>query len=143
MRIIITIDLDDNGKVTNQKIETVEDATKIAVPAGGYHSLFGPQCSGWTKDPEYNKMFLQQQQVYANDRLRARGHLFLNDVYDMLGIARTKTGQVVGWVYTFENAIGDNFVDFGLRDSVKFKNENDEEHIMLEFNVDGNILDRI
>lgn len=60
---------------------------------------------------EYNLYFLKHQQDYANDKLRHRGYLFLNEVYDMLGIPRTKTGQVVGWVYDERNPIGDNFVD--------------------------------
>lgn len=44
-------------------------------------------------------MFLRRQQDYANEMLKARGHLFLNEVYDLLDIPRSKAGQVVGWVY--------------------------------------------
>ena len=88
-------------------------------------------------------MFLKAQQQYANDLLRARGRLFLNEVYDMLGIPKSKAGQVVGWVYDEENPVGDNYVDFGIYDLSKervrrFVN-GDERNILLDFNVDGNI----
>ena len=63
-----------------------------------------------------NLMFLRRQQDAATDRLKANGYLFLNDVYDMLGIQRTKAGQIVGWVYDEKNPIGDNYVDFGIYD---------------------------
>jgi hypothetical protein len=90
-------------------------------------------------------MFLRAQQQYANDKLRANGHLFLNEVYDMLGIPRTKAGQVVGWVYDAENPIGDNYVDFGIydihRETVRNFVNGYERTILLDFNVDGNIWD--
>ena len=78
-----------------------------------YARFFDDGCTGWTKDPEYNLMFLKDQQRYANDLLQSKGHLFLNEVYDMLGIPRTKAGQAVGWIYDEVHPVGDNFVDFG------------------------------
>lgn len=63
----------------------------------------------------------------------------------MLGIPRVKAGQVVGWIYDEENPIGDNFVDFGIYDQNRVKNRDFvngyERTILLDFNVDGNILD--
>ena len=101
---------------------------------------------GWTKDPEYNLMFLRQQQNYANEKLKVNGHLFLNEVYDMLGIPRSKAGQVVGWIYDEKNPNGDNFVDFGIYDNKdgnrRFVNGY-EATILLDFNVDGVIYDLI
>lgn len=106
-----------------------------------YARFFDEYCSGWTKDPERNLYFLKQQQNWANERLKARGYLFLNEVYDMLGIPRTKAGQVVGWVYDEENGCGDNFVDFGIYDLYNEKARNFvnglERSILLDFNVDG------
>ena len=89
-------------------------------------------------------MFLKQQQVYATDMLKQRGHLFLNDVYDMLGILHSQEGAVVGWIYDEENPIGDNYVDFGIYDerNADFVNGY-ERSILLDFNVDGYILDKI
>lgn len=112
-----------------------------------YARFFDDGCKGWEKNSEYNLMFLRAQQQYANDLLRARGHLFLNEVYDMLGIERTKAGQVVGWIYDPENGSGDNYVDFGIYDINKPKARDFvngyERTILLDFNVDGSIWNLI
>ena len=137
-----TVDKDGN--------ETVEKKTICVVDPNMYSDyarIFDNGSMGWTKDPEYNLMFLKLQQNQANDRLRAQGYLFLNDVYDMLGIPRTKAGQIVGWIYDEDNPVGDNFVDFGIYDiynekACDFVNGR-ERSIVLDFNVDGNILDMI
>ena len=48
--------------------------------------------------PEYNRIFIRAQVNYMNDRLRAVGHVFLNELNDALGLPRTKDGQIFGWV---------------------------------------------
>lgn len=108
-----------------------------------YARFFDDGCKGWEKNSEYNLMFLRAQQQYANDKLQSQGYLFLNDVYDMLGIPRSKAGQVVGWIYDPVNPIGDNYVDFGIydinRQPVRDFVNGYERTILLDFNVDGNI----
>lgn len=96
----------------------------------------------WETSNEYNLMFLKAQESYANDLLRAKKRLFLNDVYEMLGMPRTKAGQVVGWVYDPEHPVGDNYVDFGLyTDNLSYSDFANglDPAILLDFNVDGNI----
>lgn len=100
----------------------------------------------WENNNEYNLMFLKAQERYANDLLKAKGRLFLNDVYEMLGLPCTKAGQVVGWVYDQENPTGDNYVDFGLyADNLSYSDFANglEPAILLDFNVDGNIWDKM
>lgn len=109
-----------------------------------YARFFDEGNSNWSKTPEYNLLFLRSQQNYANDILQARGHLFLNEVYDSLGLPRTQAGQAVGWTIS---KTGDNFVDFGIYDqgnerAREFVNGN-ERSILLDFNVDGVIMDLI
>lgn len=110
-----------------------------------YARFFDEGCDGWEKDSEYNLMYLRARQNYANDMLRSKGYLFLNDVYKMLGIQETRAGQVVGWIYDPERPNGDNFVDFGIYDGHKEAARNFvngyERTILLDFNVDGPILD--
>ena len=126
---------------------TVTETVKTMNPNlySDYARFFDEASPYWQKDPEYNLMFLRPQQQYANDLLRAKGRFILNDVYDMLGIEKTKAGQIVGWVYNPENPNGDNFVDFGIYDMSKervraFVNGY-EANILLDFNVDGIIWD--
>ena len=126
---------------------TVEEEVKVMDPNlySDYARFFDEASPYWQKDPEYNLMFLKAQQQYANDLLKARGRLFLNEVYEMLGIDKSKAGQIVGWVYDPVNPVGDNFVDFGIYDMSKervraFVNGY-EPNILLDFNVDGNVWD--
>lgn len=133
---------DENGNEV-----TTTETIKVADPNGysDYARFFDESCAAWQRDPEYNLMFLKSQQQYANDLLISRGRLFLNEVYDMLGIERTKAGQVVGWVYDTVDPVGDNFVDFGIYDmdserARAFVNGY-ETNILLDFNVDGNVWD--
>lgn len=132
-------------KKGNEKV--VKETVNVADPNlySDYARFFDDGCNGWSKDPEQNLTFLKCQQAYANEKLKAKGYLFLNDVYKMLGIPATKAGQIVGWIYDEKNPIGDNFVDFGLYDMNKpvvrdFVNGY-ERTILLDFNVDGNILE--
>lgn len=131
------------------KEEVVKKAINVADPNtySDYARLFDDGCLGWTKDPEYNLMFLKDQQRYANDRLKTKGSLFLNEVYDMLGIPRTKAGAVVGWIFDEKHPNGDNFVDFGIYDMNNEKTRRFvngyERTILLDFNVDGVIYDKI
>ena len=136
--------VDEKGKE-----KTVKKTVSVVDPNyySDYARFFDDGCTGWEKDAEYNLMFLKRQQDYANDLLKRQGYLFLNDVYYMLGIPKTKAGQVVGWVYDEKNPIGDNFVDFGIYDMYSEKARDFvngyERTILLDFNVDGNILDLI
>lgn len=95
---------------------------------------------------DYNMMFLHARQKEANDILQRQGYLFLNTVYDMLGLERSIAGQSVGWVYDPENTDYDSYVTFNIfehqRENERFI-EGYEDVILLDFNVDGDILDRV
>ena len=138
-----TVDEKTGEEKVTKKTVNVADPNNYST----YARFFDDGCTGWTKDPEYNLMFLKNQQRYANDLLKSRGHLFLNEVYDMLGIPRTKAGQVVGWIYDEEYPNGDNFVDFGIYDLYNEKARDFvngyERTILLDFNVEGDIMNLI
>ena len=126
------------------KEKKVKSTVNVANADSGYARFFDETCKGYEKDTQYNLLMLRGQQQYANDLLHARGYVFLNDVYDMLGIDRTKEGQIVGWVYNKNNEVGDNFVDFDILETNRETEDGSyEPAILLDFNVDGNILDLI
>jgi hypothetical protein len=124
-----------------------EDGTKQIIKLGDTNALspyarfFDEYSVNWQKDAEYNRLYVQCQQNYANQRLETYGHVFLNDVYDWLGIERSREGAVVGWLY---NGEGDGYIDFGMFDvsNRDFVN-GDNRSILLDFNVDGVIFDKI
>lgn len=138
------VSVDEKGKEVSTK-STVEVMDPNSYSP--YSIIFDDGNTGWDPDPELTKYFLIQQQNWANDRLKAKGHLFLNEVYDMLGAKRTKAGAQVGWVYDEKNPVGDNYVDFGIFDIYNPKSRDFvngyEKVIVLDFNVDGVILDLI
>lgn len=137
--------VDENGKETTvtKTVEVVDPNTAHSL----YSIVFCEGNTGWTRNAELNKVFLIQQQNWANDKLKMNGILTLNEVYDMVGAPRTAYGQIAGWVWTEDGTIGDNFVDFGLFDvnnekACDFINGR-EKSIILDFNCIGNILDYI
>lgn len=124
-----------NGKETQNVIDKPEFSE--------YARFFDEGCLQHTNDPEYNKTYLLCQQNYANDLLRTRGHVFLNEVYDMLGMERSKAGQVVGWVVGDD---GDGYIDFNIfegRERSRAFVNGYEQSILLDFNVSGVIYDMI
>lgn len=138
------IEIDAKGKEKEvKKTAYGVDPTTVSV----YARFFDESCVAFEKNAEYNLMFLNQQQNFANERLQSRGYLFLNDVYAMLGIPKTEAGQVVGWIYDRKHPNGDNFVDFGIPDGTKERNRafvnGYEPVILLDFNVDGYIADKL
>ena len=105
---------------------------------GPFAQIFDAACRPWEKDAELNLMFLRAQQQWANDTLRSRGWLFLNEVYERLDIDPTPVGQHAGWIYDPEYE-GDDFVDFGFCD-VHRRSSRDfvnglEPVVILDFNA--------
>ena len=137
---------DEEGVETHKSVKVMDPN----VPGYSiYARFFDDLSSEWSKNPEENMAFLIQTQSVFNDILTTQGYVFLNDVYAALGLPKTKIGQQVGWV----KGLGDNYIDFGIMDvytvpdyaaSAKRRFVNGLENvILLDFNVDGYILDAI
>lgn len=129
--------VDEQGQLTT--------VTRVSPDEPSMYARFFDQYSDcWSKEPEYNYAWLIGQQNWFNNLLQLRGHVFLNEVYVALGLPKTEAGQVVGWVLSKND--GDNYVDFGIFDDNQkardFVNGR-EGAILLDFNIDGVIYDRI
>lgn len=99
----------------------------------------------WDPNEDYTSQNLAAVQLWANRRLERKGHLFLNEVFDQLGLSRTREGAVVGWL---KNGEGDNYVSFGDFDASIYRVPSDDytrvdSNFILDFNVDGVIWDKI
>lgn len=133
---------DENGeeKTVEKEVEVISDS--LTSP---YAKFFDESSRNWKKDANYNLMFLRRIESMMNDRLKAYGYVFLNDVYDALDILRTPEGQVIGWVYDPNNKNLQNHISFGIYDTNR-KQVRDfvngvEKVVLLDFNPDGNIMD--
>ena len=123
-----------------------DDSESSVRPSGSpYRMYWGSDTSAeWNRDYSISKMTLTATQNYYNQVLQSRGHVFLNEILDALGLERTPAGQIVGWIYGGD---GDSFIDlFTLSEEV------DEEDVIhgtintawwLDFNVDGPVYDMI
>jgi len=127
----------ETGK--EKKVKTMANVVNPA-DLSDYAHFFSPS-RYLASDHDYNMMFLRAEQNYANDKLTSRGYLFLNEVCERLGLPITKAGQVVGWVKNSEKS--DGFVDFNIREIGRDVDGRYESDILLDFNVDGPILDLI
>ena len=137
----------ESGKKPNSD-KYIDCVNQPEIEASQYSRFFDSGSCEFQKDPEYNMMFLRRQQDYANELLRTRGYLFLNEVYDLLDIPRSKAGQIVGWIFDKDHPEneGDGYVDFGLYNGSEANRRfvNGEEYnILLDFNVDGVIYDKL
>jgi hypothetical protein len=107
--------------------------------------FFDESNDNWTQDPTANKMFLTGVQAHMNRLLQIRGHVFLFEVYDALGLPRRSETIPTGWLY--DNPDGDGYVDFGFMTDPSpqaslFRNGG-ERSVRLNFNIDGVIWDKI
>lgn len=136
--------VDENGEESKKtsKVKTAE--------VSDFSVVFDKMNPYWENDPSYNRMFLRQQEQYANDLLKAKGYLTLYEVYKAIGVdeivspEQLKASLVVGWIYNLKSPSGDNYVDFGLQDAyIKAKNNEHNPAILMDFNVDGNIYNML
>lgn len=137
------VEMDENGKNQKKKVDVENTSSDMINPNDDAVRFFDETNPNWDKNPSFTMMWLKGQQNILNDILHTRGHVFLNEVFDALGFPHTPQGAVLGWVSDGD----DGYIDFGLydqnKDSVRRFVNGLDNVIMLEFNHDGVILDRI
>lgn len=140
--LVTNEEVDENGKKKKTKEPVENFDTKLVNPSDTAR-FFDESNPNWDPNPNFNLMFLKGMQNRLNDILHTRGHLFLNEVYDALGFAHTTEGAVLGWIM----GAGDDYVDFGLyddtRENVRRFINGQDNIVLLDFNHDGVIFDKI
>lgn len=125
-----------NGKISKKELVTLDPSSAAALT---YY--FNESSASWVPDPGYNQTMIDGTERWANVVLDRQGHLFLNEVFDMMGLPHTMEGQVLGWV---KEDLGNNdtFVSFGHHADGEFLAGYTKD-VMLNFNIHGPILDLI
>lgn len=119
---------DENGKT-----KKVKSVAEISEP-DGYRAFFFDELSpSYTKDRDYNLMWLKSQQAFMNDKLRAKGYVFLNEVKEMLGYPPSKDGQMAGWIWDPYDAAKQDVIDFGIIQTGRQGEDSVEPAILLAF----------
>lgn len=110
-----------------------------------YSRIFDAKSWKWESNPEIANLVLRAQENYFNHLLQTCGHVFLNDVYDALGLEKSAAGQFVGWIMASDEDgyVGDGYIDFGIKDPEKTSRFDVDGRFVLNFNVDGVIFDKI
>lgn len=129
--------IDENGK----KKKVKETVTVSEGKESGYMRYILRTNPNFDSDSSFMQLFVNAQQSWANDLLRAKGHVTLNEVYRLLGLSDTKAGMVVGWIYDRKNPKGDNYIQFEVTRTMIPSDIDGELEVAyaIDFNVDGNI----
>lgn len=139
-----------NEPVTPNAEKVTEEAKQTS-----YKFVFSKQNSKkWSGEFWCDLMFLRGMQNLFTDKVKANEPVVLNDVLDVLGFEKTPGGAVTGWI----KGNGDNMVDFGIEgideswnarnevlryDPRLIYHEDGKCDIVLEFNVDGIVWDKL
>lgn len=134
--------IDEDGKVHKQMKNTkyipADNVSRNPFLMGAYTYIWdnGSSCEFDDNDPFWNKNFLSQAQEWARNLIIARsdsatntpGYLFLDEVLKALGMELSRADnefeRSAGWLYfpNGDNPYGDNFVDFGLMETMRDPN---------------------
>lgn len=135
--------------------ETIKEYKDVAMQhTSPYTCIFDETVDTWQPDNMLNRNYLFLMEQAANKRLRTQGHLFLNDVLASIGThggvtMKTPEGQIVGWIYDPNDPSKQSHVDFGVTNYIKGEDalnsfiDGGERSVMLRFNCDGPIIDKI
>ena len=141
-----TEDFEEEKTLKNGDKKTVTKKVKVMSDIQGhseYSRFFDSSCPNHCETAEYNLSFLTNLQDWFNRELRRKGFIFLNEVYEKIGVDLSHAGQEVGWIY--DKNIEEK-IDFGI---FSYKEANRrfvngyEPVILLDFNVDGVIIDKV
>ena len=133
---------DEEGKkkkVKNQEV-FVDDPN-------GYAFYFDETCQPlYTGNMDLDESNLKRIQSYLTDLLYARGpkgHVFLNEVHDMVCHKRNTIGQFAGWLGGDRGK--DGYIDLRIQRVMAWDEDAKKyvEKLLIDPNVDGNIVDYI
>lgn len=136
---------DENGNTKKEKVEAlVVDPEKSNISR--YAIRFTPEFSGEAyPDVNNNLMILKSCERTWNAVLPSRKKVYLNEIYQELGIDETWESRMVGWDYDADN-FGDGKIRFDITEVI-VRDDNDplgyHKELIVDFNVDGDIVHKL
>lgn len=112
-----------------------------------YAQKFDPIKACGTAVPYYVDSFIQREESFLDDQLKAYGHLYLNEARRQFYLEEDDAGQLVGWLFDphkVKDGDRDNYVKV-IKKEILVKDENDQwvSEIWIDFNVDGVIFGKM
>lgn len=135
-------DLTKDNPMTEEQQKTYRISDDTEISPSLYAVFFDETCTNYSDDPDFNKNTLILLQARFNERLRRVGYVYLNEIYEALGVEKTEAGHDMGWRYAPHdpNHEGANTIDFNMWDIRSKANRRFingyEPIILLDFNVD-------
>ncbi len=143
---------DKDGKETKVKEVTRDKKSKYDTHMDITRFFDEVNAAGtYSRDAWANRAFILGIEQWANNRLVTRGYVYLNEVYEKLGVPESEAGHHLGWVYKdhskddlqkHHNRIVISFVGADGQPATDFEN-GIEPSVLLDFNVDGYIDNQI
>ena len=132
---------DENGEE-----KTVTESVDIVKPDESMYMRYITKTNTevWSRSEAALEHLLTMKQTVLNNMLKAKGRVTLNEAYHELGFKECADGMVVGWVCEPNNPVGDNYIQLTVK-KVMLLNEYGKNELAyaVDFNVDGNIYDRL
>ena len=151
----VVTDVNENGEEVNEEKEVLSVGGEIPVMGASQYAVWFDEynSSQWQRDFRDNENFLLSQRAFFNSKLQAEGFVLLSDVYQALGIRRSKDSLHAGWLR--DSKIGDGYISFGnlepffietgdfVHETGRVSKRLSGHGYFLDFNVDGDISDYI
>ena len=107
-----------------------------------YARMFDTSNPNWKVDANLNMAWLESQERWLNDKLIIRGYLFLNEVWEDLGMSPRPEGQLVGWILRSPEQMKkehrDGYISLGLNNKMNMSGQAySDGGILINPNVDG------
>lgn len=132
--------IDGKGKEKTVK-KTIDVVDPNAI--GPYEVFFDNTSPCWEPNTEYNVMYLNAEMNAFTNKLRATKEcIFLNDIFDRIGLPKTQEGQLMGWRYDKDRNWVDNKIDYVIKEVYRpneYVEGGYEKVLLIEFRVDGNV----
>lgn len=130
----------ETGEAEERTVEDVDVVDLDQWTDSPYMYVYDSKCWGYNSwNMDYSQAFLIQLQNQYNDKLQARGYVFLEEILNDLHITPKPTAHNAGWF----KGEGDNYIDFRIFEAWdrvrEDKRAGREPIVILDFNCQGRI----